>query len=453
MPMNKIKLSVLSLSLVAAFPALADSSEAARLKALEQKLNQSLAVIEQLQKRITDLEQVKPAPAVAAVPVAPAPAAAPAAAPAEVAARIDSLEQAVSGLTSGASRSQADSGVPLHGFLDVGYARSSRTVADQYGRTGFRVGTFDLYLTPQLSDRVKALLEIAYEYDYTGTLGVDMERAQLGYTVNDNLTAWAGRFHTPYGYWNTAFHHGAQIQTSITRPRVIAFEDGGGLLPAHTVGAWATGKVATGAGRLNYDFYAGNSQTLRSGVLDYNAVGKDTGGSNVGFNVGLSPQAVPGLTLGLHGLSEKVVSNGTNQAGAALNGQIGVRMLGGYGFYETDDWEVIGEYYRFSNKDLAGSAGTNSSWAGFVQAGYHLSDRWTGYARYEKASLSANDPYFKLMNNGITNYGASYDQKTIGVRYDLDQRSALKFQAERINDAGNPTRVNTWLRAQYAVRF
>jgi len=99
------------------------------------------------------------------------------------------------------------------------------------------------------------------------------------------------------------------------------------------------------------------------------------------------------------------------------------------------------------------SAGTNSSWAGFVQAGYHLSDRWTGYARYEKASLSANDPYFKLMNNGITNYGASYDQKTVGVRYDLDQRSALKFQAERINDAGNPTRVNTWLRAQYAVRF
>jgi hypothetical protein len=356
----------------------------------------------------------------------------------DVNARIESLEKTVADLTSSAGKTSGDVGLPLHGFMDVAYANAS-SEKPAGAKTGFNLGVFDIYLAPQLGDRVKGLVELAFEYNDEGALGTDLERLQLGYTVNDNLTLWGGRFHTPYGYWNTAFHHGAQIQTSITRPRFINFEDGGGLLPAHTVGAWATGKVATGAGSLHYDVFAGNSDTMRDGVLDYNAAGVTETSPSAGFNLGISP--VEGLTVGVHGLQEKI---GIEAAGVQT-GQVDLKMLGGYAFYESDKWEVIAEYYGFSNTDLFGSAGTNASTAGFVQAGFQVADRTTAFVRYEKADLSKVDPYFAN--------ASSYSQNTVGVRYDLDPRSALKLQVESINDDANNNNAVTWVRAQYSVRF
>ena len=107
-------------------------------------------------------------------------------------------------------------GAPLHGFVDVGGVAGS----DRKGkRRGFTVGNFDLYLSPELGDNVKTLIETNFEVDSQGGLGVDVERVQVGYAFGDYLTAWLGRFHTPFGVWNTAFHHGQQISTSVRRPR------------------------------------------------------------------------------------------------------------------------------------------------------------------------------------------------------------------------------------------
>lgn len=357
---------------------------------------------------------------------------------ADVNARIDSLEKTVADLTASAGRSNADTGLPVHGFQDVNYVNADSNKPSGQ-KTGFKLGAFDLYLTPQVGDRVKGLIELSFEYGADGVLGPDLERMQMGYVVNDSLTTWVGRFHTPYGYWNTAFHHGAQIQTSITRPRFINFEDSGGILPAHTVGAWATGNVGTSAGKFHYDAYTGNSDTMRDGVLDYNASGVTETAPTSGFNVAISP--VEGLTVGVHALQEKIGI----EAGGLQTGLVNLSMAGGYAFYENDSWEVITEYYGFSNTDVMGSKGTNQSNAGFVQAGYKLADRLTGYARYEKADLNKNDPYFASTS--------SYSQNTVGVRYDLDPRSALKVQLEQITDEANGSQAVNWVRAQYSIRF
>lgn len=418
------------------------TAEAERIKALEARLEQSLSLIQQLSQRVQELEKRPAAPA-----PAPAVAAAPAVKPAELVAtqeRLAEVEQGVRDLTTAAANARpADTGVPFHGFLDVGYTHFNKQEPGQ--RNGARLGTFDVYLTPQFGANVRSLIELAFEYDKDGSLAIDAERLQIGYAFSDQLVLWGGRFHTPYGYWNTAFHHGAQLQTAITRPRFVAFEDQGGILPAHTVGVLATGKTPTALGRFSYDLYAGNGDRIVDGVLDYNAGGDDNSSPIFGTNLALSPTGMPGLTLGLHALQSKI---GGNNAAGTLTGSARSRVLGAYGYYEGDTFEVIGEYYRFSNHDLAPGGRTRSSQAAFVQVGYNLMDRWTAFARYEKASLKSDDIYFALMSSG-----SSYHQTSVGLRYDVDPRAALKFQFDTNKDVAQPLGTINSLRVQYAVRF
>ncbi|MDT9001387.1 hypothetical protein RQP53_19055 [Paucibacter sp. APW11] len=447
MNLSRLRVSALALALASAFtvPAEAaakESKEAERIKALEAKLEKSLAVIEQLSQRLAELEKQPKAVAVAP----PQPAKTPVAQPDPVAqARIETLEQGVRDLAAATASANkgTDTGVPLHGFLDVGYVHHNKR-SDGL-RSGSKLGVMDIYLTPQFGSNVRSLIELAFEYGEGGSLATDAERLQIGYAFSDDFVLWAGRFHTPYGYWNTAFHHGAQIQTSITRPRFIAFEDQGGILPAHTVGAWANGRVATDLGRVSYDLYTGNGNRISSGVLDFNASGDDNSNPLLGFNVGLSLKAVPGLTLGVHGLRQTV--SGENADGS-VQGKARTQFLGGYGFWEGDNFELIGEYYRFSNRDLANGGSSHRSWAAYLQAGYTLADRLTGFVRFEKASLDGADPYFALQESG-----SSYRQTSIGLRYDLDPRSALKLQLDNNRDVANPLGTINSLRAQYAIRF
>lgn len=46
----------------------------------------------------------------------------------------------------------------------------------------------------------------------------EVERVIIRYDLNDYFRVSFGRYHTLINYWNTAFHHGEWLQTSISRP-------------------------------------------------------------------------------------------------------------------------------------------------------------------------------------------------------------------------------------------
>lgn len=421
--------------------AAADSAADARIRELEKKLERSMQMIETLQTKVQTLEAGK--------------AAGPAAAPAnaEQAAKIDALEKQVAQLGSGISnRSTLDSGVPLHGFMEVGARRSGEN-NPTYGRgnKGFQIGGFDLYLTPQFGNNVRALLELFFEVDNAGDVNVDLERAQLGYVFNDALTVWGGRFHTPYGYWNTAFHHGSQIQTSILRPRFLDFEDRGGILPAHTTGTWGTGTFNLASAKLGYDVYAGNAARIRlggnpTGSLNMEMSGNSGNRTQAGFNLWATPRALSALRVGVHGLSGTIRDDATTNATATR-----LNMYGGYATFIDDNWEILAEYYRFSNRDLSGGSGSHRSTAWYAQAGYNIG-QWTPYARYEQTSLNQADNYFALQENG-----RSYKRGVVGLRYDLNPTSALKLELNRTRKQqlglGVPDDSFGEAHVQFAVRF
>jgi hypothetical protein len=422
-------------SLLAAAPAMAD--EAARIRELEQKLERSIRLIEELSAKVNRLEQGA--------------AAQPAASGGVPQARVEALERQVEQLGSGLSRRSLEEAVQLRGFADVGFGHSGENNATfRKGRKGFGIGNLDLYLTPQLGDRVRALVELAFEV-HDGHTEADLERIQFGYTFNDAATGWLGRFHTPYGYWNTAFHHGAQLQTSILRPRFLDFEEHTGILPAHTVGAWLTGAVPTAPGRLGYDVYLGNSPRIEvenpmAGRVRLQAGGGEDHSYMGGFNVWLEPRAVEGLRFGLHGLRGDVgIEGGATPAGNRTR----LGILGGHAVYSGGRWEVMGEYFHFRNKDLSGGSGLHRSWAGYVQAGYAFGTI-TPYLRLENAQLDQADNYFLSQR-----YGRSYRRAAMGLRYDLDPRAAVKVELLRTVQGDLPGGDDRYdeARVQYSIRF
>jgi len=343
----------------------------------------------------------------------------------------------------------------VHGFADVGAAWSAGD--DPIKLRGFNGGTLDLYLTPQFGDRVKGLVEIALEYGSDGgPLAVDMERLQLGYTVSDALTVWLGRFHTPFGLWNTSFHHGANLQTSITRPRFVDFEDKGGIIPAHSVGVWGSGKTALGGGRLTYDAYVSNGPRIVGATLDFGAYTDNSANKMGGFNLGYQPGGkLAGLAVGVHAFGSTVTAY--DKASAAIN-DTRLRMTGAYLGYDEHDWEIIGETYQFANVNL-GDNSRHASRASFLQLGRTVM-AWTPFVRFENAALDPADNYFRSQASG-----RPYRRNAVGARYALDAKSSFKLElsntresaVDLIDDSGAiaPFTARSYRRGafQYSVAF
>jgi hypothetical protein len=427
------RLAVLTVAMASQFlcGAAYAQSDGERVKELERKLERSMQMIEQLTRRVNELEKGP----------APAPAAAPPAVRAQEA-RIEALERNIGQMAMGHGAEHGEAGVPVHGFADVGYEYSKKPIADGR-RAGFVLGNLDFFFTPNFG-RVKMLAELNFEVTGEGGLATDLERMQLGYTFSDSFTAWMGRFHTPYGYWNTAFHHGAQIQ-AVTRPRFIDFEDKGGILPSHTVGLWANGRFTAGPGKFIYDVYIGNGDRIVDGVLDFNAFRDDNSNKAVGGNLGYRfGGALDGLLVGVHAMRADTDVYHDD----ALQNRNRLAFTGAYLYADLHNWEAIGEYYRFRNKDLSGGTGTHASWAGFFQVGRTFFDLWTPYYRWEKANLDPADNYFAAQESG-----RSYARNVLGVRYALNPNTALKLEANRTKEYLGEDKWYTELRAQFAVRF
>ena len=455
--------AVLAGALLGGSAPVAAAGDAERIAELERR-------IELMARRLGELEAAR-ASAPAGAPASPATAqagASPTAAPAGIAPaqgspaadgtaaivaaqneRIERLEASVVQASEQAA-TRADPGIALHGFADVGFARTSNDPTGR--RAGFALGNLDLYMTPGFGDRIRSIIELVFEHGEQGDHMVDLERLQLGYTFSDALTTWVGRFHTPLGYWNAAFHHGAQLQTSVLRPRFLAFEDQGGVLPVHMVGLMASGARRAGQGRVRYDLYAGNGSRLVDGVLDFNAFKDDNrdkaAGANVRYQFG---GTLEGLTLGAHGLTQQVDAYvAQHDRTAAPASRTRLNLLGAFAVYDAGRWEAIGEYYAFRNRDLSGATGRHASWAGFAQLGYLLGDGWVPFARIERAALDQSDPYFGDMASG-----RAYRRQALGLRLNLNPVSALKLELNRTQeDAAGAAALQTHdVRVQFAVRF
>jgi hypothetical protein len=301
----------------------------------------------------------------------------------------------------------------LAGFADVNFAHHERST----GPRGFTLGQFVLHLTSQLSSRVTFLGEISFSARTdagTGTpaapgFNAEIERAILRFDQSDWLRVSIGRYHTPINYWNTAFHHGQWLQTTISRPEMIQF--GGRLLPVHFIGALVEGVVPAGGLNVGYKAGIGNG---RASVISR---GGDAGDSNnrLAWLAGLTskPDALYGLEVGASVYLDTITPlTGTD---------VRERIVSGYVAYLKETPELIAEYALVRHRDAAGT--THSSHAYYAQAAYRFpidARKWKGYVRFEHIDVAPGDEVLSSVE--------PLDQSTLGLRYDMTLYAALKAE-------------------------
>jgi hypothetical protein len=188
----------------------------------------------------------------------------------------------------------------------------------------------------------------------------------------------------------------------------------------------------------------GNSQRIIDGTLDMNNPGNTNGNVIVGGNVGWLPSGpLDGLKVGVSAFSTRIdIQDATPEFFTR------VTTYGVYTVYDTDMWEWLAEAYLFYDEDLSGHTGTHRSDAGFAQLGYRGAGRLIPYVRYERAALQQSDPYFAAQH-----FGQSYYRDAVGLRFDIDVKSALKleFANTQLTDRSRTDFGEALI--QYAIRF
>jgi hypothetical protein len=310
-------------------------------------------------------------------------------------------------------------------FSDVSY--SSTTDDDR--TDGFALGQFDLFASHQIGEHTRGFAEIVFESEDGGFV-VDLERLSVQYDFDERFSLAAGRFHTPIGYWNNVYHHGALLQDTVTRPSFIDFEDGDdAILPMHTVGLLASGSVGSDTAQIGYEFLVGNGASIDTSAaepaLDMNNSGDPDNSKAVVLRASYAPENAPwaaGLFAMRNDVSESAEVGGVRERGATLVAQ---SIYGVDARFDNGTVDVLGEVYVINNDNKTGFEEKHQARAAYVQAGYRIAPKWKGVARVESVRSNSRDDYFILLGR------ADHDHRVVALRYDIDDSSAIKLEYDR----------------------
>jgi hypothetical protein len=348
------------------------------------------------------------------------------------------LAGAASGQTAGQAGDQSGGqqagGPTFHGFLfgDVMYVATERSTLPE----GFLIGQVVGHGNAHLSNRLSFFGEVsatARDAQYN----IEIERAILRYDFADQIKLSAGRYHTPVSYWNTAFHHGTWLQTSVARPELIKI--GGTFLPVHFVGVLAEGTLAVPAASLSYSAGLGNGRAAAIGRAG------DAGDINSKRAITLNAQVRPTALFGL-----QVGGSVYFDRAQVTAGGVDERIATGHVVWDHGAPELVAEYVSVKHSPLflaAGGGAPDVTSEGFyVHGGLRLPGSLSSvkpYARIERMDVGAGDAVFAALQD--------YDATVIGVRWDFESFGALKSEFRSESFAGGSRLKSLFLQATFVV--
>jgi len=304
----------------------------------------------------------------------------------------------------------------IGGFTDFLYYATDAETANP--SSGFDEGQLVLHYTSALSEHASFFGEVSMTPGDAG-FKIEVERAIMKFDVNDYAKFSFGRYHTPINWWNTAFHHGLWLQTTVRRPEMIQF--GSKFLPVHFVGALAQGVVSGGGLNLAYDVGLGNG---RAETISRAGDAGDINNHRAWLvNAYVRPDRFYPLILGGAVYRDKVSESG--------DPAVREWIASAYAVWTRETPELIGEI-AFVNHKADGMSESFSSRAYYVQGAYRLpwwGNRLKPYARFEEMIVADSDPVFA----GVVPYLRRY---TAGIRTDVLGFAAFKTEVRRERGEG-----------------
>jgi hypothetical protein len=320
---------------------------------------------------------------------------------------------------------QSAIGFEMRGFMDITYQQSSSDKASEPLKNGaFLLGGLDYFVAHDISDKLDVLSEIVFEAP-AGDMILDLERIEIGYSFGDLLNLRAGRFHTPLGYYANVYHHGRHMDSTISRPLILEFEDAGGLVPAHIVGIWARGNMITGSGTIKYSLGVANGQKIDvdNKELKINMTSDDNKDKVKFGGITFEPKFLDGFGIGASAYSGKI--NGYTDAGGAVPTIDLDQLITGVNlYYDTMPVQFIAEYYSVKSDDVKATPSKSYTSTGyFIQAAYEIQEKFRPYLRYEEVKPEKGDTYATSLigDDKINNL-------TYGIGYNISPESSLRLE-------------------------
>jgi hypothetical protein len=313
----------------------------------------------------------------------------------------------------------------FHGYADVDFQRNMDGDTKK-----FDLGEIDLFGTERLSPHFTALMEVVFETDdqqLVASVPVNVERLLLQYRGNDFFNVDIGSYRTAVGYYSTAYLRGAWLQTAISRPKMFTFEDQGGFLPLHAVGVSVNGRIPSGVLNLHYVVEGGSSRNYgdTAGVFEDFSFNRATN-----LAIYSQPRGVPGLEIGFSTYHDLF----SPAAGYELHRSVWMVHV----VYVRGRVEFLNEGLLIGMRDIP-VAGAGTGLGFYSQIAYRIASSWKPYARVEYLNAYGTGALNPAVEREFVPWKTVY---TGGVRYDLTESIALKFELGRESDYLRPSYIS-----------
>lgn len=247
-----------------------------------------------------------------------------------------------------------------------------------------------------------------------------IERLQLGFDFADSHKVWFGKGHSPIGYWNTEYHHGSYLQTSLSRPNPTT-----SVLPRHLTGISLEGTFASFEDKISYNIVTGLAPVMSyEGLDDFDIVG-----SNDDNKLGIAGQLIYtpdefgdtkiGLSLGYFSIKSQrsdLDDFKKSLASVFIN-------------WQQNDHRFISEVF-YIHTDKSTEPNTNDDYfgTGYVQYEHRLTHTLTAYGRIEDV-YNENNSTLQQIHSNFTKEG-----QFAGLRYDFLDHQALTVEVALVKE-------------------
>lgn len=261
------------------------------------------------------------------------------------------------------------------------------------------------------------------------------ERIQVGLKIGNSARAWLGRYHNPFGYWHTQYHHGNFLQTPISRPAIAAFGSAGGVMPSHLTGALYEGTLDQGKSAWKYALGIGWASQVQgfgsshhggdfASLHDFEPLRSSSRNHKLGgsFRLAYLPDIFEETQFGGFITRASLTRDNTHMEDEPHEA-ITLDVFGIFANYQQERFRWVGEAYYIASKVPSYEIPEMGNFlATYIQAEFFYKEYLTPYARIDYSFTDEDDPYLNVLD------GFVHEAKTLGLRWDFSATQALKIE-------------------------